>query len=137
MMSAFGKLLGATIAVVLVSKVGLSVAFHADETRAEHTQSIVNNINSNQSVLAAPYSQLVAARKAGTTAIILNYTLKADFVQNVTQMAQAEVRQKAVAAYGQDGLNQIVANGMNVVVQFRDQAGHILKNVTFSPANLG
>ena len=136
-MSAFGKVLGATIAVVLVSKVGLSLAFHADQEHALQTQELVNRINNNTSALAAPYSQLVAAKEVDTTGIVLNYTLKPDFVENVQQMAEAEVRKKALEAYGQDQLNQIVNSGMNVVVKFRDESGHILKNVTFSAENLG
>ena len=135
-MSAFGKILGATIAVVIVSKVGLSVAFHADEKRAQHAQSIVNDINSNTSVLGAPYSQLVAAKDADATGIVLNYTLKPDFVAMVEQMVEAEVRQKALTAYGQESLNQLMATGMKVVVTFRDHEGQIVKNVTFSNENL-
>ena len=135
-MSAFGKVLGATIAVVLVSKVGLSVAFHADEKRAQHAQSIVNDINSNTSVLAAPYSQLVAAKGADATGIVLNYTVKPDFIASIEQMVEEEVRQKALAAYGQESLNQLISTGMKVVVTFRDQEGQIVKNVTFSNEDL-
>ena len=39
-MSAFGKVLGASLAVVLVAKVGLTVSYTSDEKHAEQAQNI-------------------------------------------------------------------------------------------------
>lgn len=134
-MSAFGKVLGATFAIVLVSKVGLTVAFHADERHAEQAQEIVNRINNNTSDLAEPFSRLVAVKGVDTADIVLNYTLKPSFVENVTQMKEDEVRQKAIK--GQAGLQQFINEGSFVVVKFKNEAGQIVKNLTLSKSSQG
>ncbi len=132
-MNAFGKLLGATFAVVLVSKVGLTYAFLADERSAEQAQQLVNTINANTSELAEPFSRLVAEKEVNTAGIVLNYTIKPAFVDNVAHMADAELRKNAINA----PLTQLIKDGVNVVVKFKNEAGQIVKNVTFSQANIG
>ena len=133
-MSAFGKLLGTTFAVVLVSKVGLAVAFHADKQNVEQAQEVVNRINNNTSQLAAPFSRLVAEQKVDTAGIVLNYTLKPGFVENVQAMADAELRRSTLSGYS---LDQFVNEGINVVVKFRNQDGQLIKDVTFSQQDMG
>lgn len=131
-MSAFGKVLGATFAVVLVSKVGLTVAFHADARSAEQAQNMVDRIN-NTSELAEPFSRLVAVKKVDEAGIVLDYTLKPGFVDNIQQMGEAEVQNKALNA----DLKAIINDGINVVVKFRNEQGQIVKKTTFSQENIG
>lgn len=138
-MSAFGKVLGASLAVVLVAKVGLTVSYYSNERTSEQAQNIVNRINNNTSALAEPFSSLVAVKEVNSTGIVLNYTLKPNFVANMQQMVEADVRKNAkhaLEAYARDGLNEMVNEGMTVVVKFRDESGQIVKDVTFSQGNL-
>lgn len=70
-MSAFGKTLGTAIGVVLVAKVGLSVAFYADDSNVVNEQTIVKAVNS-ASEKSESHNDLATRKEDNSTNVAVN-----------------------------------------------------------------
>lgn len=125
------------IVMAIVGNIVGNMVNRANTDSSEIAQSLAQQLNQKIPPSADFYTHFKAQKDTGGPGVVLNYTLTAEYVENVKTLDEKTLRQRVINLYGAKRLQNVVSNDIYLIFNLKNDEGKIVKSVTMSKSILG